>query len=363
MKTNIKIAFTIIVIIFASFIVYYKVVKPNSESNPSVTAENDIKGCYVATIGKDVYTLTILSQNGENFEGTLKFKNYEIDGSSGTFKGTYKNGILLGDYSFNSEGMVSVIKTAFKKEGSNFIRGERNVKTADNNVVDSSIFTYNSSSPRNVFQASDKSCAVSTISEYINNEENFSGTKSVIFGTRKVATEAREYIDQQIADFRKTADIEVPDMRKEFGADSPTANYMIYLDAQYLDGGKTESMVISQYVYTGGANGSSSFKVITADSQSEKILSLSNVIQESKKSDFVKLVKSELKNWKIEGNDSFILFDDTVDGLTFESFRNWSLDDKNLIIYFDKYEIGPGVIGAVDFPIPLEKLANFLTTF
>lgn len=82
-----------------------------------------ITGCYVATLGKDIYTLNIASQNGTDVSGTLRFKNFEKDSSSGTFRGTYVDGILAGDYEFNSEGMDSNLQVVFKRSGNDFIRG------------------------------------------------------------------------------------------------------------------------------------------------------------------------------------------------------------------------------------------------
>jgi hypothetical protein len=49
-----------------------------------------------------------------------------------------------------------------------------------------------------------------------------------------------------------------------------------------------------------------------------------------------------------------------VDNLKFESFSNWSMDEENLTLYFSQYEIGPGVLGPVAFPIPLTKIKDFL---
>ncbi len=92
-----------------------------------VTTDDSIKdsivGCYVANLAKDVYSLKVLSQEGESFEGALYFKNFEKDSSIGLFKGTYKDGILLGEYTFLSEGSVSVSQVVFKKLGNDFVRG------------------------------------------------------------------------------------------------------------------------------------------------------------------------------------------------------------------------------------------------
>jgi len=167
MKNNLKLIVIVLVIIIIGIFVYYKT-KPASinEGTPIVT-EDSIKGCYIARLANDVYTLTILSQSGESFEGKLSFKNFEKDSSSGTYKGTYKNGILLGDYSFNSEGGTSVMQVIFKKSENGFVRGygdtimldkARNINEAQDGprFADLNKITYDSSY---VFEASTECAA------------------------------------------------------------------------------------------------------------------------------------------------------------------------------------------------------------
>lgn len=97
----------------------------NKESEVSVNIPNteSVLGCYVATLSKDVYSLKISSQDEEKVSGTLVFKNFQKDSSQGTFSGTYKDGILFGNYNFRSEGTDSVMQIVFKKSGDDFIRG------------------------------------------------------------------------------------------------------------------------------------------------------------------------------------------------------------------------------------------------
>ena len=191
-------------------------------------------------------------------------------------------------------------------------------------------------------------------------EENFSGTVPTISGSSALAKEAQKYVEESIALFRTQANTDVPDMKARFGADSPTATYTIDLSATSIKSKKTQSIILSAYTYTGGAHGNSSYKVITADTSSGKILSLSDVVKKEEESAFTSFVQKELNSWRPAGSDASVIFPDEVKNLSFGSFLDWSLDDKNLIIYFDQYEIGPGVLGAVAFPLPLEKIKNFL---
>lgn len=106
---------------------------------PVVTQES-VVGCYAMNSDKDVYTLNITSQEDIQVSGALAFKNYEKDSSRGTFAGTYNQGILLGDYAFQSEGMDSVMQVAFKKSGDDFIRGygpvtDEGTRFADVNTI------------------------------------------------------------------------------------------------------------------------------------------------------------------------------------------------------------------------------------
>ncbi len=191
-------------------------------------------------------------------------------------------------------------------------------------------------------------------------EENFIGKMPVISGSSLVAKEARKYIDVAVAEFRKLADEDVPDIREKFGADSPSANYETEINAEYLMGPKTESIILRIYVFTGGAHGNTRYKVITVSIADKKVLTLSNIIKADKKDLFTAYVKKELNDWRPDASSGLVVFPDEVSELEFSSFSNWSLNDKNLIIYFDQYAIGPGVLGVVAFPLSLSKISNFL---
>jgi hypothetical protein len=195
-------------------------------------------------------------------------------------------------------------------------------------------------------------------------EENFSGKVAVVSGEDDIAKEAQKYIDQTVRDFKKTADTDVPAMREQFGAESNSAQYEIDIDAKHLKGGKTQSIVMMTYAYTGGAHGSSIYKVITASSPDGKILSLSDAIKGDKREAFTALVRKELLAWRPDGASSSPVFPEEVQALKFDSFTNWSIEenqnDKKLTLYFSQYEIGPGVLGPVAFPISREKIKDFL---
>lgn len=161
MRNNHKIAIAVLaIIIFGAFIYYYKTKSQLTNQGTPIITENSIKGCYIAHLAKDVYTLSVLSQDGESFYGKLSFKNFEKDSSSGTYVGTYKNGILLGDYSFNSEGMDSVMQVIFKKSGNSFIRGYGDLNGEGTRFIDLSKITYDN---LQVFEAQTDCASISTV--------------------------------------------------------------------------------------------------------------------------------------------------------------------------------------------------------
>lgn len=200
---------------------------------------------------------------------------------------------------------------------------------------------------------------ISIISQKIN-EENFNGTTSVISGASPLAVKMREYVNTTISDFRMKSNTEVPDIRKNFGADSPSSTYEIDINSKYIKGAKTESIVTSVYSFTGGAHGETIYKVMTASLSNGGILSLSKIIKKEKQNNFTELVKKKLSKWIPEGNETSPLFTDNISSLKFNSFSNWAINGANLIIYFDQYAIGPGSLGALEFPLPLKDLESLL---
>ena len=124
MKNIFKIIVGLLVIAILGLLLYFTLGKVSEEGiAPVVVTQDEVIGCYVARLAKDVYTLNIESENSGVVSGMLAFNNFEKDSSSGPFVGTYKDGILLGEYSFDSEGMHSEMQVVFKKVGDTFVRG------------------------------------------------------------------------------------------------------------------------------------------------------------------------------------------------------------------------------------------------
>jgi len=147
----------IIILIIGGMLAYYKVGQaPIDGSN--TTSLNSIKGCYIAKLNKDIYSLNIQSENNGNVAGTLSYNNFEKDSSSGSINGTFTNDTLVGNYSFDSEGSHSDRQVIFKKVGDNFVEGFGPVKVISGKEVFDPItsVTYD---PKSTFVKSEN-CAV-----------------------------------------------------------------------------------------------------------------------------------------------------------------------------------------------------------
>jgi hypothetical protein len=78
--------------------------------------------CYWQLLKRDTIVAS-LSQSGNVVTGKLSFDNFEKDGSSGMVTGKSENGIIKLWYSFESEGMKSVMEVWLKKQGDMLLRG------------------------------------------------------------------------------------------------------------------------------------------------------------------------------------------------------------------------------------------------
>ncbi len=96
----------------------------------------DMSGCFWKISGRDTL-VAWLAQTENTITGKLNFDNFEKDGSSGPVHGTVEGDIIKLWYSFESEGMKSVMEVWYKKQGDSLLRavGPSAVK------ADSSYFT------------------------------------------------------------------------------------------------------------------------------------------------------------------------------------------------------------------------------
>lgn len=100
-------------------------------SNAS-TPKNAV-ACYQYIKNRDTATLT-LKTAGNEVSGSLGYNLYEKDKDSGTFKGIVKGDTLIADYTFHSEGKISVRQIALLKQDNKLIEGFGDVEEIKGNV-------------------------------------------------------------------------------------------------------------------------------------------------------------------------------------------------------------------------------------
>jgi hypothetical protein len=91
-------------------------------NNSVETSAPSINGCYMSILKQDTATLRI-NENAGLISGDLTYDRFEKDSNKGTFKGEIKDSLIIGDYTFQSEGNSSVRQVVFKISGANLIEG------------------------------------------------------------------------------------------------------------------------------------------------------------------------------------------------------------------------------------------------
>lgn len=106
----------------------------------------DFSGCFWKISGRDTLAAW-LAQTENTITGKLSFDNFEKDGSTGTIHGTIEGDIAKLWYSFESEGMKSIMEVWFKKQGDSLIRGTgpSKVRADSSYFADSSKVSFASS--------------------------------------------------------------------------------------------------------------------------------------------------------------------------------------------------------------------------
>ena len=94
--------------------------------------------CYAYTSARDTILLTII-RTGDSVTGTLVYRLREKDSNTGTIRGRISGEIMVADYTFMSEGMLSIRQVAYKKEGEAWVEGYGEYTKPESLVFNSSM--------------------------------------------------------------------------------------------------------------------------------------------------------------------------------------------------------------------------------
>lgn len=118
----------------------------NAEESDIMEADlnNPRIACYKYTSAKDTVLLQ-MEQINDEVAGTLSYNYFEKDKNDGTFEGTMMGDTLYADYTFNSEGSVSVREIMFVKKENKLVEGYGDVEEVGGKMKfkDNAKFTLN----------------------------------------------------------------------------------------------------------------------------------------------------------------------------------------------------------------------------
>lgn len=118
----------------------------NAEESDIMEADlnNPRIACYKYTSAKDTVLLQ-MEQINDEVAGTLSYNYFEKDKNDGTFEGTMMGDTLFADYTFNSEGSVSVREIMFVKKENKLVEGYGDVEEVGGKMKfkDNAKFTLN----------------------------------------------------------------------------------------------------------------------------------------------------------------------------------------------------------------------------
>lgn len=103
-------------------------------------------GCYVFNDTKNVISFEITDNKAE-IKGLLAYSLAEKDRNSGNFVGQLNNGVLIGNYTFQSEGTESTRQVAFKINGNKLLEGYGEMNTDGTMFKDTNVLTYPNDMP------------------------------------------------------------------------------------------------------------------------------------------------------------------------------------------------------------------------
>ncbi|HYF32027.1 MAG TPA: hypothetical protein VD993_12980 [Chitinophagaceae bacterium] len=89
-----------------------------------------LDGCYKMIINKDTATLR-LNVIDSLVTGELRYHWFEKDWNDGSVKGVVRDSLIILDYTFRSEGVLSVREVVFKMAGTSLVEGTGDLRTGD----------------------------------------------------------------------------------------------------------------------------------------------------------------------------------------------------------------------------------------
>jgi hypothetical protein len=121
--------------------------------------------------------------------------------------------------------------------------------------------------------------------------------------------------------------------------------------------GELVSVVVKNEGFLGGAHGFSEETLFVFDGKSGKALAWDDVIASGSRDIFEKIAEAEFRRARsIPAGQSLSDAGFTFENEAFALPANFALTDKGISCHYNPYEVGPYVMGATDFTVPIEAV-------
>jgi hypothetical protein len=185
----------------------------------------------------------------------------------------------------------------------------------------------------------------------------------VPIGDSFIVDEARFQLDQLVQDLQQQA---IMDREMILAEGGELPNYLrqpyvmdVTSDRVFNQNLAYESVVYLIYQYTGGANGVSYYRVITANNN-DLVDNLAEIVPIENRARVKSAVVAALESKSFDGQlGSQVLSPQALQNLGLDEI-SFSIDNENLIIYLDEYQVGPGVLGSFSTNIALAQIEDLL---
>lgn len=189
-----------------------------------------------------------------------------------------------------------------------------------------------------------------------------SGKLPLILGMKdwKYQMELNNILMNQAMEDKQTVEEEakkLAEAAKEYGWTSRPCELTIKYEVK--NNNDILSFVVTTYMYTGGANGQTRVDTYNLDLKGSKNLGLADLFKNG--ADYKTIINNEISaqiELRLKADEFF--FKDDMGFKTISDNQYYYIQDDNLVILFQKYEIAPGAMGTPEFRIPLKNLNPIL---
>ena len=162
----------------------------------------------------------------------------------------------------------------------------------------------------------------------------------------KIECEVRKWIDKEAKDFDADGDSLDLDIHRK---------NEFWITSDVFDSGKIESVVVENYQYAQGANGSTDVKTFTFDIKTGHLYELFDVLDN--RQDWFKSLRPFIIK-KEDELDTVIRIDE--ENSTSGIFKSFAIDNGELILCFDQEAVAAHSDGVVKIRIPLNQIKKVL---